>query len=161
MKGSENSNLFIFYNELTGRKLSITAMTVVGLSACLLMLLPMWWMKKKKMTASLEMLLLLGFLLYNAYEFCSPITRGNYTFVQFIFPLLLLVIFIRRVYLLPIITLLAGIYLNIAVLPAVKMEHSIGQFLIMAAIFYLVYRNLLPSRLTENKWHIRQQVFIA
>lgn len=125
----------------------------------MLILLPLFWVKKQGLEAPVEMLLLIGYMIYNTYEFCSPITRHNYFFVQFIIPLLLLIVFLKRIYLIPIATVAVGLYLNIAVLPSVKMEHSIGQFMICAATIYIVYRTLLIKRLNESRFQINQQLY--
>ncbi len=161
-KGIENSNFYIFYEELFGHKPSIQMQTILGISTCLIMLLPLWLVKKKDLPVSPAMLLLLGYMLYNAYEFFSPINRGNYAFVQFIFPLLLLVLYIRHMYLIPIAVLLLGLYLNIAVLPAVKMEHNIGQFLIVVATLYLVYRDLIMTYFfKQRKLQVNEHIYLA
>ena len=150
-KGVENSNFYILYENLFGYKPNVAVQTGLGLFICLVLLAPLWWVKKKRLPAPVEMLLLLGFLLYNTYEFFSPINRGNYVFVEFIFPLLLLVLYIRQFYLIPIALLLLGFYLNIAVLPTVVMEHNIGQCLMVIAILWLVYRDLIINSFLKQK----------
>jgi hypothetical protein len=160
-KGAENSNFFIFYNELTGGKISVLAMTTIGLIICVLMLLPLLLIQKKKLSFTTIQLFILGFLIYNMYEFFTPVTRLAYHWVQFLFPLLLSAIFMQRLYLIPTMLLVVGLYLNIAVLPSVKMEHSIGEFLIVIVMFYLVYRALVMKYIHESKLRINKGIYIA
>ncbi len=148
--GAETSNFFILYNTLTGRKLSVRAMTITGLTICIILLLPLYFIRKKGLPFSLMPLFILGFLIYNTYEFFTPVARMSYHWVQFLFPLLLTALFIKRFYLIPVLFLVAGFYLNITVLPAVKMEHSIGEFLIVIAMLYLVYRELVMKYVKEE-----------
>ena len=159
--GAENSNFFIFYNELTGHKISVAAMTVIGLFTCLVLLLPLLIITRKKIPFSLIQLFLLGFIIYNTYEFCTPVTRLAYHWVQFLFPLLLIPLFSRRLYIIPTILLIAGFCLNIAVLPSVKMEHTIGEFLIVTAMLYLVYRELIMKKIWENKMEVSNNIYIV
>lgn len=159
--GAENSNFFILYNELTGRKLSVAAMTITGLLTCIVMLVPLWLAVKKKLAFSAIQLFVVGFLIYNAYEFFTPVTRLSYHWVQFLFPLLLMAIMMRRLYIIPVTFLITGFCLNIAVLPSVKMEHSIGEFLIVSAMLYVVYRALVMNYVNENKFRLHNRIYIV
>lgn len=160
-KGSEISNFYIIYEGIFGKRIPIIAQNVLGLLICGFIMLPLIVMKKKKLTISLEMLLFIGFLVYNMYEFFTPAIRAIYHWVQFLFPLLLLIVFCRKLLVVPMFLVLAGIYLNIVIWPSVKMEHTIGEMMVVSGILWIAYRNLVMQYLKENKLQLKPNIYIA
>ena len=145
-KQAENSNLFIFYNELTKKKLSIFAMTVAGIIGGGLLLLPLFFLLKRKQKMPIEGLFILGFLVYNVFEFCTPVTRLSYHWVQFLFPLLLFATQAKKqqIWLWAILAL--GFTLEILPHTPIKMQHNLGEGLVVLALLYWVYHPFFVKR---------------
>ena len=139
---AENSNFFIFYNKITGGKISILAMSIMGVGLGIILLLPMFVYIKRKVILPSFLLFILGFAVYNTYEFFTPVTRLAYHWVQILFPILLVVVWQRKIYLLPLIFLLLGMLLSMGIFTSIKMVHNLGEGLVMLALLYCVYRPL-------------------
>jgi|GEM_PF-358128 len=139
---AENSNFFIFYNAITGKKVSVLGMSILGIGLSIFLLLPILLYKKRGVLLPLFLLFILGFTVYNTYEFFTPITRLAYHWVQILFPILLVVAWQRKVYLPALVFLLTGILLNMGMFSAIKMVHNVGEGLVMMALLYCVYRPL-------------------
>lgn len=158
-KMAETSNLYYFYNKLTANKLSINAMTYIGLGITLLLLLPIAWCIKKGINISSEKLMVLGFVIYNFFTFCAPLPRFNYYWVEFLFPLLLLATGVKNVYILPIVFWVVGVCLNFPARPWLPGKQNIGEFLIVIALLHFVYRPIFVPCLNEQKWKIKNGIF--
>lgn len=93
----------------------------------------------KKMSAG--SLLLLGFVLYILSEYFLPAPRFTYNFVQWLYPLAILVC-TRRLY--PgwrLGLLLSGVFLNIVKLPFIPDAYSVGELLLLAATLGYLFRS--------------------
>jgi hypothetical protein len=78
---------------------------------------------------------LLGFCLLMFFDVCAPVTRHQYNTVQWLFALLLLAA--RPKLHLWTILIALGFLLNLANLPWMKMEHTIGEYLMLAGFLGL------------------------
>jgi hypothetical protein len=155
----ERSNFFIFYGKHTGKELTIKVMNYLTIVCCILILLPLAFIRFKKMDVNVEILLLLGFVMYNTCEFLFPIVRYTYNFVQFIFPVLLLVKSFKKIYILPMLLIYYGIYCNIITDFSIFMLHTKGQFMIMAAMLLVAYRPILTHYFKERKFRLFEQIY--
>ena len=159
-KGSEMGNFYVIHEGVFHKRISVMTLTILGGIACLLVMLPLFFLVKKGVPVSLETLLIIGFLVYSTYEFFNPTIRAIYHWVQYLFPAMLLVICQRKVLLLPLLLLLAGIYLNIVIWPGVKMEHTVGEMLFNAGLLMIAYRQLLVKDKTEEKQRLKNNLYL-
>ncbi|MBX3252663.1 MAG: DUF2029 domain-containing protein [Chitinophagaceae bacterium] len=80
---------------------------------------------------------LLGYALYMLCDFFSPIVRHQYYAVQWVFPLLIAAVLFTSQYWKLYILMGICLLLNIAEVPFIKMEHTIGEYLWLVCFFYL------------------------
>lgn len=146
MAGVENSSAYIILQRL-GIKVSALQLLLTGSISVGAMLLPLIAIYKKGIALSDERLFTLAFCVFYTFDFFSPVARFTYYFAIWLFPLLLFFTVNRNRY----ITLLGllGLFLNIAIIPAVKMEHTLGQLLLLAALLLFVYGEDKRSRFSQ------------
>lgn len=149
---TETSNLYYFYNRLTGKQLPIKAMGFVGMGLMILALLPLFWFRKKGIKISLVSLFMLGFVAYDIITFCSPIARINYYWAEFLFPIMLLAAYANKGNTIPLLLLCLGIYLNLPLPPWLPAKQNIGEVLIVTALLYYAYTPIIATlSIKKNK----------
>jgi len=150
----ERSNFFVFYEAITNHRISVKAMTLIASIVCLFLLSPLLYYVKRKVELSDFLLLMLGFVIYNVYDFFTPIQRLGYHWVQFLFPLLLLLTCQKKWLLMPWAVIVLGLLLNMGLFPFIKMQHNIGEGLIVLSILYFIYRSLIIVEERELRYKI-------
>lgn len=127
---SENGNLFVLVNSVTHQKIPVFALAVL-LLLCILSFLLLFYRKYRgSATWSVAEMALAGYLLLMIADFLSPVHRHQYYAVQWLFPLLMLANGYRRMnpwWLM----VLGGLLLNCADISFIKMEHTIGELLML------------------------------
>jgi hypothetical protein len=139
---TENGNFFVIYNIITNKKLGTRILAIMCVSLIVFSsFLFLWLQKKTGFILSPAVLIIFGFCLYMLTDIFSPIYRHQYYTIQWIFPILLFfsTAAITKKYLWLVIVVLIGIFLNILRIPMVKMEHTIGEYLIFAALFIFCF----------------------
>jgi hypothetical protein len=136
-KHSELANFFvalriIFHYQIPYK---IIATTSVGL---ILILFYFFFRKSKGIIfnqSTIIITLIFGYCLYMISDFSSPIYRHQYYTVQWFLPLLLaFALYKQAINKWYFILLIAGIVLNITNLPFLKMQHTIGEYLILITL---------------------------
>lgn len=146
---SENGNVFVLVRNLFGIKLSTTFLTVASFSLIfLIMILFYFW--RRPSGFGIYNLAILGFCLYMLSDFFSPVYRHQYYTVQWFFPLFLAAAGFVKNYKLIYMALAVGVILNITNLSFVKMEHTIGEYIIFAALLLLAFVYNNPSQLKNE-----------
>ncbi|HEY4061418.1 MAG TPA: hypothetical protein VGM30_05935 [Puia sp.] len=134
---SENGNVFVLFKLLFHRNLSTLTLALATLGICAFCLLLFYLRNRPPVYPDLAPTAIFGFCLYMVSDLFSPFYRHQYYTVQWIFPLLLAAsIFQPRRKALYII-LLAGLGLNCIHLPFLKMQNTIGEYGILAALLML------------------------
>ena len=103
--------------------------------------------RRKYDTLSLPNIALLAFCLYMISDFSSPIWRHQYYTVQWLFPLLVAATVYKPANKWLYGGLLFGLLLNIINTDYIKMEHTIGEYLIFGILLYMS----LGKRLEDTK----------
>lgn len=153
----ECRNFHIVYKAVTGKSVSIKIQKTIAYTCFFLLLVPLLFCIVKKIDMPLEALFCLGYAVYNIYVFCMPVTQQQYNWVEILFPLLLLPVWMKKVYIIPAVFIILGIYLNIATPDFIKFRHNIGEFFIVGIMLYLVYRPLFISSQKEQKLAFNNQ----
>jgi len=139
---SENGNVFVLYRLLLHRKLSVTALGLLCVTAILGLTALWYFLQRSSSEKDITRMAIFGFCLYMIADLFSPIYRHQYYTVQWIFPLLLAAAIWspqrKRWYG----ALLAGLLLSIIHLSFVKMGNTIGEYLILLALLAI---SLLPG----------------
>lgn len=135
---SENGNFFVLVERIFGKKLSpvflnVASLLLIGIIAGL------FYFYNRKSGFELYNIALLGFSLYMVSDLFSPFYRHQYNTVQWLFPLLLAAAGYIKRYQWIYGALAAGIILNIINTPYIKMEHTIGEYVILAAFLSLAF----------------------
>lgn len=143
---SEHGNVFVIYWAITKKYIPVGIMNLLSVLFVLLFAGICFRLRKTQKYIELPNIAILGFCIYMISDLFSPIWRHQYYTTQWLFPLLLAAAVYnktnKRVYAL----LLAGLVLNIVSTPYMKMEHTIGEYLILFTLIYLS----LTKRLTAN-----------
>lgn len=155
----EVSGLSVFYDKITSKKLSVNETEFIGLAVCVVLLFPLLLCIQKKIDIPLLPLLLLGFCVYDVFTFCQPIIRGLYNWVEFIFPLLLLPIYLKKIHLIPLLVLIIGFIFNVFLFRFIKMRHILGEAMILLSLLYFIYRPLITTYFREQNWKLTINIF--
>ncbi len=146
---SENGNLFVLIKLVFGKKLSTTFLTALSFSFIFLMML-MFYFFHRRSGFNVYNLAILGFCLYMASDLFSPVYRHQYYTAQWFFPLLLAAAGFIKNYKLAYMAIVAGLILNITNLPFMKMEHTLGEYIIFAALLLLAFIYKNPAQLGHH-----------
>lgn len=134
---SENGNVFVFYKLLLHRKMSVGLMSLLsGLSIVVLLIL-FYLLGKRSGSITLPNIALLGYCLYMIVDLFSPVYRHQYYGVQWLFPLLLAASAYKPANKWFYVALLAGLWLNVINTGLIKMEHSLGEYLMLITLLVL------------------------
>ncbi len=136
---SENGNFFVFYNLITHKKIGVTALFVLSLSLIIFLASSIFKLSKRLNITknTFSALVIFGFCLYMITDFFSPIYRHQYYTMQWLFVIMLffsIAEFEKYSWFYFAITI--GIILNILRVPVIKMEHTIGEYLIFASLLF-------------------------
>jgi hypothetical protein len=143
---SENGNVFVFYRFFFHRKLPVVILAL--LSALLVASLTVVFYCKHRSpdNPQLATAVVFGFCLFMIPDLFSPIYRHQYYTVQWFLPLMIVAANFssrfRREYAL----LLLGFLLNCFHLPFVKMQNSIGEYLIGFILLRLALSSTWPEK---------------
>jgi hypothetical protein len=125
---SENGNLFVLYRKVTGRRIPLVLLGVLGVLSIGAVMAALVVVRRRYGEPEPAQLAIIGFCLYMISDLFSPIYRHAYYGVQWILPLLLAANLYRGrgrgVYGM----LLACLLLNIVHLPFVRMGNTIGEY---------------------------------
>lgn len=138
---AEFSNLYLFYRNLFKEALPVRAM---GLLSLLLLAgvstVFLFRHRANRQSLNPSSCLLLGYLLYLITDFCSPIARGQYYGVQWLFPILLMVLEWKQKKVWLEFLLLAALLLSTLNISWWPMEHTMGELLLMLATLIVVMK---------------------
>lgn len=134
---SENGNVFVLFKAITQHQLSLPALGLAML-LCIAGFAGWFFLRyRSDLPVSLPAIAVGGSVLLMIADLFSPVHRHQYYAVQWIFPLLLIATRFRTnsVWCW---VVLAGLLLNCANISFIKMEHTIGEFLMLAGCFGLL-----------------------
>lgn len=134
---SEHGNVFVVYMAITKKHIPVSIMNLLSALFIIMFAGICFRLRKTQQHIELPNIAILGFCLYMISDLFSPIWRHQYYATQWLFPLLLAASVYhkanKRVYAL----LLAGLVLNIVNTSYMKMEHTIGEYLMLVTLIYL------------------------
>lgn len=137
---SENGNLFVIYNKLTGTRLTTNQLALL-LASSIVILLGAFYFRHNNKSPSVIQCLLLGFVLYAVTDFASPVYRHQYYGVQYFFPLLLVAATGSKTMNKTAIGLLGiGLSLNLLTVKIIPMQYTFGEILILAGSLVEAFR---------------------
>ena len=136
---TENGNFFVLFQQGFNKKIPYQLLGLLLVSAVVITLI-LFFIFRYRSDKSVDIFILfaLGFCLYMFSDFLSPIYRHQYYTVQWLFPLLLVATHYRHEYKNYISLILLGLLLNIVTLP-IRMEHTIGEYMMLAGFLALCF----------------------
>ena len=140
LKGeNEKSNFFLLFKKFY--KPGLGLLTLQALSLCLMLgLMGAFFLRHRGAGEYLlSQVAILGYCLYMISDLFSPITRWQYYTVQWLFPLLLAAAVYEHRDKWPFRLLLTGLILNIINISLIGIEHSLGEYLMLAALIMLSF----------------------
>ena len=147
---SENGNFFVIFRMLTHKKISTMALLTAS-GSLIIALFAFFYIKSKKILVNktdIKYLVLLGFCFYMITDLFSPVYRHQYYTLQWMFAVLLFFSISSKKYFFSILVA-TGVFLNMINTDEIKMEHTIGEYLILFSliIFSFAY---FKQRQLEN-----------
>jgi hypothetical protein len=136
---NEEGNFFLLVKRYYRPGLGLVPLQI--LTVCLILgVLGVFYLRHRAKEAfSPPQVAMLGYALYMISDLFSPITRWQYYTVQWIFPLLLAAAVYDRRDKWAFLLLLAGLGLNVININRINIEHSIGEYLMLAALISLSF----------------------
>ena len=131
---SENGNVFVIVEKLFHRKPSVGALNILSLF-CMVMVTALYYWRNHGSSYTLPSVALLGFTLYMISDLFSPYHRLQYYAVQWLFPLYIAAAFYGLRERWWQVCILVGLILNIVNIEWLKMEHTMGEYLMMASLY--------------------------
>lgn len=136
---SENGNVFVIFKRCFHWKIA-PSLLFIGSGCLIISLVALFWFYRissgNENPAAIAML---GYCLYMISDLFSPIYRHQYYTVQWIFPLLLAAAIVQSRWKVPFGLLLTGLLLNISKTGFIPMQHTLGEYLILAALLSLAF----------------------
>jgi hypothetical protein len=144
---SENGNVFVLFQNIFHRKLSVTVLETLGI-AVVVVLLGLYALQRPGQEWELSRVAIFAFCLYMVTDLFSPVYRHQHYGVQWLMPLLIAAATYetrnRRWYGL----LLVALLLSCVHLPFIKMGNTIGEYLLMLGLLGLT---LFPGAVWPRK----------
>lgn len=135
---SENGNFFVLVRDVLDIKLSPSLLMLASISLIAIVLF-LYSFFPGKPEHTLFNAIILGYCMYMISDLFSPIYRHQYYTVQWFFPLLLATSGYIKTFKWIYFALAFGIFLNIINAPFIKMEHTLGEYIIFAALLLLAF----------------------
>jgi len=138
---SESGNFFILFKKVFHRQIPYKILS--GLSIAMIIgLFYFFYRRNKDIVISKDYLILLaifGFSLYMLSDLLSPVTRHQYYTVQWFLPLLLVFAIYRPLFRWYYLSITIGLILNIGNHPMIKMQYTIGEYLILITLLLFCF----------------------
>ena len=148
---SEHGNVFVVYRAITKKHMPVRVMNLLSALFILVFAGICFRLRKTQQHIELPNIAILGFCLYMISDLFSPVWRHQYYTTQWLFPLLLATAVYhktnKRLYAL----LLAGLLLNILNTSYMKMEHTIGEYLMLFTLLYLSLMKPLAGEMEKGE----------
>jgi hypothetical protein len=133
---SEHANIFVLYQNIFHKRMPVNMMSYLSGFAIVVLLSLFFWTSKKYDLRHLPNLAILAFCLYMISDLSSPVWRHQYYTMQWLFPVFIAATVYKPTYKWLYAGLLIGLVLNIINSGFIKMEHTIGEYLILVILLY-------------------------
>jgi hypothetical protein len=152
MPQSENGNFFVLVKLLLHKKIGAKALFIISsLLIAALFFLFLWRSRKTVIyPGNLILIILAGFCFYMISDLFSPVYRHQYYTLQWLFAVLLFFSVPKnkngRIFE---VMILAGIFLNMINVSFLKMEHSMGEYLMLFTMLLFSFIYLIPPKIEQ------------
>ena len=136
---NENGNFFLFFRRIYAPGLGLPALQTLSLCLILGLMGAFFFRHRVDGEYTLPQVAILGYCLYMISDLFSPIYRWQYYTVQWIFPILLAAAVYDRRDKWAFLLLMTGLGLNIINIDRISIEHSLGEYLMLAGLISLSF----------------------
>ena len=136
---SENGNVFVVFSKITHTKTNLLILNTCAVLTMLLLAGLFVWRKRKSADYDMPSLAIFSFCLYMVADLFSPVWRHQYYTLQWLFPVLLAAANYKPEQRKWFVLMGLALLLNILNIPFVKMEHTIGEYLLLLVLLGLSY----------------------
>jgi Glycosyltransferase family 87 len=143
---SENGNVFVFYRFFFHRKVPVAILALLSLLLVASLTVVFYRKHRAPDTPQLATAVVFGFCLFMIPDLFSPIYRHQYYTVQWFLPLMIAAANFSSRFGKAYAFLLLGFLLNCLHLPFIKMENSIGEYLIALILLSLALSSTWPEK---------------
>lgn len=143
---SENGNVYIIYYHLFKRMLPLAWLNLLSLLSIGALLAFFFLYRKKFGLLTLPNAAMFGYCLYMVVDLFSPVLRHQYYTIEWLFPVLLAASVYKPANKWLYAGVLLGLLLNVINTDILKMEHTIGEFILLLALLALC----LTGKLTPD-----------
>ncbi len=143
---SENGNFFVFYKFFFHRKLPVAVLALLSLLLVLSLAIAFYVQHRPPDNPTMAAAAIFGCCLFMIPDLFSPIYRHQYYTVQWFLPLMIAAADFSSRFAREYALLLLGFLLNCIHLPFVKMENSIGEYLIGIILLRLALSSTWPEK---------------
>lgn len=133
----EDSSIFQFVNSVFHRRIPLAFLGMAAAGIIVALILLFYFRNRPFRKEDIPGIAIFGFCLYMLSDLFSPIYRYQYFAVQWIFPLLLAASSFQPRRKVPYGLLLTGLLLNCIHLSFIKMENTLGEYMILAGLLVL------------------------
>ena len=134
---SENGNVFVLFNKITHIKTNVTILNATSVLVLLLLSGFFLWYKRKEGYNDPGSIAIFAFCLYMVSDLFSPVWRHQYYTLQWLCPVLLAAAAFNPGQRKWFILLGLALVLNILNIPFIKMEHTIGEYMMLIILLFL------------------------
>jgi hypothetical protein len=134
---SEHGNAFGIYNNLFHTNMPVRVLNLICGSLIILLVGLFYFTSKKHGMLELPNVAIFAFCLYMVSDLFSPVWRHQYYTVQWLFPLLVAASVYKPKNKWVYAFILLGLLLNITNTYLIKMEHTIGEYILLLTLFYM------------------------
>lgn len=140
----EHGNVFLLFDKITHTRLPLA---VLNGSAAFIILLLLWLFarRQKQGVQDLHVVAIAGFCLYMVSDLFSPVWRHQYYTVQWLFPVLLAAAHYKPEQRKWFIGIGVALLLNILNTSFIKMEHTIGEYLLLGVLLGMSFMRRAAS----------------
>lgn len=143
---SENGNFFVFYRFFFHRKLPVAVLALLSVTLVTLLAAGFYVKHRPPDSPQMATAAVFGFCLFMIPDLFSPVYRHQYYTVQWFLPLMIAAANYSSRFTWEYALLLLGFLLNCFHLPFVKMENSIGEYLIGFILLRLALSSAWPEK---------------
>jgi hypothetical protein len=134
---SEHGNIFVLYLMIFKKRLPVPVLNLISGASIVILLSLFYWTRKKYDLLHLPNVAIFGFCLYMITDLASPVWRHQYYTMQWLFPVLVAASIYKPANKWLYGGLLTGLVLNVINSDLIKMEHTIGEYLILGVLLYM------------------------
>ncbi len=141
----QSASIYKLVSQIFHKTIPLVWLNIIAVCFCILVIIVYSIRQQQQLQPDIVRDALAGFCLYFISDILSPIDRGEYGAVVWLFPMLLLASVYKPALKYSYLLFLFGFILNIFYFKINKIQYAIGEYIMFGALLYLVFWGLLQS----------------